>query len=310
MTDGYDVENRLSSQHDENSKIEEIMHCEFNEEHWNLEEINSNEIYILSTGSTYNSRNDNTNENNDNNKNINSDNYFQNENNEYNKEINTDNYYQNENNENNKDINSDNHFQINQNIINKKRKRNIISEEKKKKMGRKKKGFCGVSKHNKYSKDNQIKKIKTNFTNFCYSHVKKYYKKNKIKKIIREFVINGNREYNLKLFGYSKIEDYLSNEISSKYTKNRGSNKTKINILKKKYPELKDFLEQKFNDGLKKYINGYYDSMYENPADNKYLFSQLKIDEKEKEIWKRLIDEDLYDYFLKKKGRKTIDKED
>ena len=213
MTDGYDVENRLSLQHDENSKIEEIMHCEFNEEHWNLEEINSNEIYILSTGSTYNSRNDNSNENN--NKNINSDNYFQNENNEYNKEINTDNYYQNENNESNKDINSDNHFQINQNIINKKRKRNIISEEKKK-MGRKKKGFCGVSKHNKYSKDNQIKKIKISSTNFSYSFLNENPdEKNRIKKIKREFVINGNRDYNLKLLD-SPIEELLSKEISPK----------------------------------------------------------------------------------------------
>ena len=69
-------------------------------------------------------------------------------------------------------------------------------------------------------------------------------------------------------------------------------------------------MEQTFNDGLKKYINGYYDSFYKNPADNKYLFSQLKIDEKEKEIWKKLINEDLYDYFWNKKGRKTIDKED
>jgi hypothetical protein len=307
MRDGYDIENRLSSQHGENSKIEEIMHCEFNEEHWNLEEINSNEIYILSTGSTYNSRNDNTNENNDNNKNINSDNYFQNENNEYNKEINTDNYYQNENNESNKDINSDNHFQINQNIINKKRKRNIISEEKKQNMGRKKKDFCGVSKHNKYSEDNQIKKIERNFTNFCPKHVKMASGGNfEIKKTERECF---NRDFYLKLLP-SSIEDYFSKKISPKYTKNREPNEETINILKMQYPELKDFLEQKFNDGLKKYINGYYDSMYENPADNKYLFSQLKIDEKEKEIWKRLIDEDLYDYFLKKKGRKTIDKED
>ena len=82
-------------------------------------------------------------------------------------------------------------------------------------MGRKKKGFCSVSKHNKYSEDNQIKKMKTNFTNFCYSHVKKYYKKNKIKKIIREFVINGNRDYNLKLLD-SPIEELLSKEISPK----------------------------------------------------------------------------------------------
>ena len=282
MTDGSDVESTLSSLHDENSNRdltqEEIMHVEFDEEHWslsNLEETYSNQIHILSTGPD-DSINDNTNKNNENNKN-------------------------------NKDINSDNHFQINQNTINKKRKRNIISEEKKKKMGRKKKGFCSVSKHNKYSEDNQIKKMKTNFTNFCYSHVKKYYKK-KIKKIIREFVINGNKDYNLKLLP-SSIEDYLSNEISIKYTKNRGSNKKKINILKKKCPELKDFLEQTFNDGLKKYINGYYDSFYKNPTDNKYLFCQLKIDEKEKEIWERLINGDLYKYFLKKKGRKTIDKE-
>ena len=263
MTDGYDVENRLSSQHDENSKIEEIMHCEFNEEHWNLEEINSNEIYILSTGSTYNSRNDNTNENNENNKNINSDNYFQNENNEYNKEINTDNYYQNENNESNKDINSDNHFQINQNIINKKRKRNIISEEKKKNMGRKKKDFCSDSTHNKYSEDNQIKKIERNFTNFCPKHVKMVSGGNfEIKKTERE---RFNRDFYLKLLP-SSIEDYFSKKISPKYTKNREPNEETINILKKKYPELKDFFEQTFNDGLKKYINGYYDSMYENPA--------------------------------------------
>ena len=108
MTDGSDVESTLSTLHDENSNRdltqEEIMHVEFDEEHWslsNLEETYSNQIHILSTDPD-NSINDNTNENN-------------------------------ENNENNNDINSDNHNQIIQNTnINKKRKRNIISEEKKK----------------------------------------------------------------------------------------------------------------------------------------------------------------------------------
>jgi hypothetical protein len=127
-----------------------------------------------------------------------------------------------------------------------------------------------------------------------------------IKKTERE---RFNRDYYLKILG-SSIEDYFSKKISPKYTINREPNEKTINILKIQYPELKDFFEQTFNDGLKKYINGYYDSMYENPADNKYLFSQLKIDEKEKEIWKKLINEDLYDYFWNKKGRKTIDKED
>ena len=39
-------------------------------------------------------------------------------------------------------------------------------------MGRKKKDFCDDSTHNKYSEDNQIKKIESNFTNFCQKHIK------------------------------------------------------------------------------------------------------------------------------------------
>ena len=109
MTDGSDVENKLFSQHNEQSKKdlteeERDMHFEFNEGYsfvLNQEEINSNQIQIFSTG--------------------------------------PDDHPQNENKEKNNDINSDNHNQINQNIINKKRKRNIISEEKKKKYGTQKK---------------------------------------------------------------------------------------------------------------------------------------------------------------------------
>ena len=103
MTDGSDVENRLFSPHNEQSKKdlteeERDMHFEFNEGYsfvLNQEEINSNQIQIFSTG--------------------------------------PDDHPQNENKEKNNDINSNNHNQIIQNtIINKKRKRNIISEEKKK----------------------------------------------------------------------------------------------------------------------------------------------------------------------------------
>ena len=284
MTDGSDVESRLSSLHDEHSKTDfenlvgfddnfspvsddqkydEKSEHNFNQEN-NTDSYTFNKLHNISTSDRSDPKNDNTNDI-ENNKDINSDNHNTNDK------------------ENNKDINSDNHN------INKK------NENKK---------------HKKYSEYNQFKKMKTHFTNFCINFVnKRSGKKNKIKKIKYKFIIKGSRKYTLKLLN-SKIGDYLSNEISSKYTKNRGSNKTKINILKKKYPELKDFLEQTFNDGLKKYINGYYDSMYENPADNKYLFSQLKIDEKEKQIWKRLINEDLCEYFSNKKGRKTIDEED
>ena len=85
----------------------------------------------------------------------------------------------NEKNEKNKEINSDNHNQIIQNtIINKKRKRNIISEEKKKNMGRKKKDFyddstkdsCGDPTHTKYSEDNVVKKNVRGFKNFCWTY--------------------------------------------------------------------------------------------------------------------------------------------
>ena len=187
-------------------------------------------------------------------------------------------------------------------------------------MGRKKKGFCGDSTkdscsdptHTKYSEDNVVKKIVVGgFGNFCWTHPNDLLKKKDlylahIKNIKRE---RFNRDFYLKLF-HSKIEDYLSKEISSKYTINRESNEETIKILKIICPELKDFFEQTFIDGLKKYTNGYYDSMYENPADNKYLYCQLKTDEKEKQIWERLINEDLYKYFENKKGRKTIDEED
>ena len=227
----------------------------------------------------------------------------------------------NEKNEKNKEINSDNHNQIIQNtIINKKRKRNIISEEKKQNMGRKKKGFyddstkdsngdstkglhgdstknlCDDSTkdsnvdstHTKYSEDNVIKKIVVGgFRNFCYDHLNDYLeiclphreasdKKYTMKKNKQERRFN--RDFYLKLLP-SSIEDYLSKEISPKYTKNREPNEEPIKILKIICPELKDFFEQTFIDGLKKYTNGYYDSMYENPADNKYLYCQLKIDE-------------------------------
>jgi hypothetical protein len=371
MKDGADVENRLSSQHDENSNIysiqEEITEVKFDDTislprnfcekppEDSPEKIILDPLYIISTGDTNNPINDNTNENNENNddidsdnhntneknennKDINSDNHNQNknnddidsdnhnqnENNENNKDINSDNHNINENKENNKDINSDNHNQIIQNtIINKKRKRNIISEEKKKNMGRKKKDFyddstkdsCGDPTHTKYSEDNVVKKNVRGFKNFCWTYPNDLLKKKDlylalylahIKNIKRE---RFNRDFYLKLF-HSKIEDYLSKEISSKYTINREPNEETIKILKKKYPELKDFFEQTFIDGLKKYTNGYYDSMYENPADNKYLYCQLKTDEKEKQIWERLINEDLYKYFWNKKGRKTIDEED
>ena len=287
---------------------------------------------LFSTDDTNNPLNDNTKENNND---INSDNHFQKENNENHKDINFDNYYQKENkennkdinidnhntNENNKEINSDNHNQIIQNtIINKKRKRNIISEEKKKNMGRKKKDFyddstkdsCGDPTHTKYSEDNVVKKNVRGFKNFCWTYPNDLLKKKDlylalylahIKNIKRE---RFNRDFYLKLF-HSKIEDYLSKEISPKYTKNREPNEETIKILKIICPEVKDFFEQTFIDGLKKYTNGYYDSMYENPADNKYLYCQLKTDEKEKQIWERLINEDLYKYFENKIGRTTID---
>ena len=190
-------------------------------------------------------------------------------------------------------------------------------------MGRKKKDFyddstkdsCGDPTHTKYSEDNVVKKNVRGFKNFCWTYPNDLLKKKDlylalylahIKNIKRE---RFNRDFYLKLF-HSKIEDYLSKEISPKYTKNREPNEEPIKILKIICPEVKDFFEQTFIDGLKKYTNGYYDSMYENPADNKYLYCQLKTDEKEKQIWERLINEDLYKYFWNKKGRKTIDEED
>ena len=147
MTDGSEVENRLSSLHDEQSKTDLENFVDFDndfspvsddpmggwgvigsEGSWrcamggrdqkyvviSLHNCNQdtdsytlNKLHYISTDDTNNPINDNTKENNENNKDINSDNH------------NTK-----ENKENNKEINSDNHNQIIQNtIINKKRKR-------------------------------------------------------------------------------------------------------------------------------------------------------------------------------------------
>lgn len=190
--------------------------------------------------------------------------------------------------------------------INQKRKRNNITEDKKQNMGRKKKDSISDSQHDKYSDDNVIYKMKTKFNNFIYSHLNSYLKEKRIKKIKQEYIKNGNKEYNIE-FLESTIEDFLLKPISSKY-KEQSSNENIIKNLKNRFPEVKQFLNQTYNEGLNNYLKGNYNNFYQNSCKNKFLYCNLNLDEKEREIWENLVNDntDLYQYFLKKKGRKTL----
>ena len=96
-----------------------------------------------------------------------------------------------------------------------------LKENEKVKLGRKKLNSIKNGKHNKFSDDNIINKIKGNFLNyFIRDIIKKFSIKKKIdiKKLPRDIISDLNKKRNEKLYK-TKLSDFLlKNKISSKYT--------------------------------------------------------------------------------------------
>ena len=98
--------------------------------------------------------------------------------------------------------------------------------------------------HNKYSKDNITRKIQVNYISFIYFFVNVVLEElninHRFKKINYKFKKNVNHAHisNLKK---STIGDILCQEISPKYTKNKGENKKVFEKLKN-MPIIKDIL--------------------------------------------------------------------
>jgi hypothetical protein len=169
----------------------------------------------------------------------------------------------------------------------------ISKEIKKKNKGRKKSSNIG-GKHNKFSNDNMIRKIKSkllsSIISYLNSNIKKYCLENNIKSIIffvktdQKYIQDTKIKFNLKLMN-TKLKDIFSDNISSKYI-NLGSNFNK-KLVKKIYKNKKqniitNILERTFFDCLEQ-VRG------------RNYFEELKgLEEEFKKVVKNMNETDKY----------------
>lgn len=132
-----------------------------------------------------------------------------------------------------------------------------------KKMGRKAKNCTEISKHNKYSEDNQIYCFQTHFYNWALNVINSIIKKKEIDfnllKLDHQIIKNINREDNLKFLQMS-VSEFFSQNISpnySKYFKNYGvfNSKSNENNIK----ELLRINDAKLNNILKLSLQDFLD---------------------------------------------------
>lgn len=145
-----------------------------------------------------------------------------------------------------------------------------ISSETELSLGRKRKNSSKIGKHNKYTDDNLIRKIKQILIDYIYNFInsllkKVYDKKNKkqLLKINQKQAINNKVNYNIKFLDKS-LKDIFSDNLSTKYQKySFDYNKTLIqNLLNEEDIEKKILFEKVFNltffDCLKHFRNEKY----------------------------------------------------
>lgn len=189
-----------------------------------------------------------------------------------------------------------------------------LSEKKKEKkslIGRKKKNDKREGKHNKFSNDNCIYKIKNKCFNCIFltlnSLIKKEDPNDQIKKIDGNIFKNGTKIFNLQ-FLEKKISDIFLYKISSKYTLQYENNNQ--NIIEK-YSTNK-LIQEILNMTFEECINNIFTMSSEEfkkkyNFENKYLLEKLKKDDEYSNL-KELIDTGLSRYFLDIKERKIRNK--
>jgi hypothetical protein len=149
----------------------------------------------------------------------------------------------------------------------------FIKEPKTIKRGPKPKGSIG-GKHNKFSKDNLIRKIKSKLMTAILSYInsllEKYYLQNEIKSVVllqkvdQKYIKDTRINFNIKLFNL-KIKDIFSDRISLKYKAlGRNFNKNLINKIcqGKSQKNIIDTLEMTFLECLE-HVSGkkHYESL-------------------------------------------------
>ena len=183
--------------------------------------------------------------------------------------------------------------------------------EKKSLIGRKRKNDKRVARHNKFSYDNCIYKIKNKCFNCIFltlnSLIKKEDPNDQIKKIDGNIFKNGTKIFNLQ-FLEKKISDIFLYKISSKYTLQYENNNQ--NIIEK-YSTNK-LIQEILNMTFEECINNIFTMSSEEfkkkyNFENKYLLEKLKKDDEYSNL-KELIDTGLSRYFLDIKERKIRNK--
>ena len=175
--------------------------------------------------------------------------------------------------------------------------------------GRKKIGDKTIRKHNKYSYDNCIYKIKNRaFNCICYTLntiLKLKKQKENFQKIEGKILKNGTKDFNIKFLN-SKISDILTMKVSKKYSNLNGENNKKLIQQFSTEPLIKEILDFKFYEAIEKLFvipKNDYEKKYS--FTNTYLLENIKLeDEKEKKIINQLINDNLVNYFETIKGRK------
>ena len=196
-------------------------------------------------------------------------------------------------------------------IISKKTKR--IKDDKAKNMGRKKKDGQEKGEHTKFTEDNIIRKIKSNFIDYSHNLINNSFKNKELQFLRFDSEINENlkKDYNLELMDRTFKDLYENTPISKKYKKisieNGDLNKNIINKIYYEEP-VKEFdvinllnmtYKELFNDFIINNLDKFLSDIYEEEKNkNESEENILYYIEKVKQL--------CYSYenwYLKKKGR-------
>lgn len=199
------------------------------------------------------------------------------------------------------------------NLLNEKKEIFVaIKETKSNNIGRKRKNDNSESRHSKYSVDNCISKLKRTTFNcviLTINKLLKVFSNDQIQQIDPSIMKDTTKAFNESLLTKKNYEIFLL-KSTKKYPNNDENNRR---IIEK-------FLSNQFlsNDLLKEIFNMTFEESIERifmmsskefkkkySFTNKFLFENLKIDEKERMIIKNLIDSGIKLYFNKIKGRNT-----
>jgi hypothetical protein len=199
------------------------------------------------------------------------------------------------------------------NLLNEKKEIFVaIIETKSNNIGRKRKNDNSESRHSKYSVDNCISKIKRTTFNcviLTINKLLKIFSNDQIKQIDPSIMKDTTKVFNESLLT-KKIYEIFLLKSTKKYPNNDENNRRIIEKFLSNQFLLNDLLEEIFNMTFEESIERIFmmsskEFKKKYLFTNKFLFENLKIDEKERMIIKDLIDSGIKLYFNKIKGRNT-----